>query len=71
MSSQEPNDASFAPDGGYVPRVFFFSAGSQKVDTSIYNIAGNQDYKYFYYDAGHLLAAMKKAVESAAAKSEL
>jgi len=68
---EEPNDASFAPDGGYVPRVFFLPAGSQKVDTSIYNIAGNQDYKYFYYDAGHLLAAMKKAVESAAAKTEL
>jgi len=68
---EEPKDASFAPDGGYVPRVFFLSPTSQKVDPSIYNIAGNQDYKYFYFDTKHLLTSMKKAVEMAKSKTEL
>lgn len=67
---EEPKDASFAPDGGYVPRIFILSAGTGKVDASIYNVNGNQDYKYFYYQSKHLLTAMKKAVEMAK-KNEL
>jgi len=69
---EEPKDSSFAPDGGYVPRIFFLSATTQKVDASIINVAGNQDYKYFYYDTRDLLTSMKKAVElTAKTKTEL
>lgn len=68
---EEPKDKSFAPDGGYVPRVFFLSPVTQKVDASIHNVAGNQDYKYFYYDTRDLLTSMKRAVETAGSKTEL
>ena len=55
-----------------MPRIFFLSATTQKVDASIINVAGNQDYKYFYYDTRDLLTSMKRAVELAAkTKTEL
>ena len=68
---QEPTDPSFSPDGGYVPRVFFLAAATQKVDPSIYNVNGNKEYKYFYYETEDLLDSMKKAVNAAAQKTEL
>lgn len=68
---EEPKDSSFTPDGGYVPRIFFLSAATQKVETSIINAQGNKEYKYFYYDTGHLLDSMKMAVDMATKKTEL
>jgi len=68
---EEPTDPSFSPDGGYVPRVFFLPAATQKVDPSIYNVNGNKEYKYFYYETEDLLDSMKKAVNAAAQKTEL
>ena len=69
--TQEPKDKQFSPDGGYVPRVFFLSAATQKVQNEIYNAKGNKEYKYFYWDSSDLLDSMKKAVKTAEEKTEL
>lgn len=80
QDDEEPEDEAWAPDGGYVPRIFFLSPASQKVETTIVNAGaeeggegggaegGEEEYKYFYYDPLDILDSMKKAVKMASAK---
>ena len=48
--NEEPSDSSYAPDGGYIPRVLF-SDSSNTVKPEIYNFNGNPKYKYYYSNA--------------------
>jgi protein-disulfide reductase (glutathione) len=47
--NEEPSDPKFAPDGNYIPRIFFIDPnGNLRYD--LYNQNGNPSYKYFYSD---------------------
>ncbi len=58
----EPSDAEYSHDGGYVPRILFLHASSGKVLTDIYNVKGNEKFKYFYFEPNSIEEAMKEAL---------
>ncbi|EDQ88428.1 uncharacterized protein MONBRDRAFT_37391 [Monosiga brevicollis MX1] len=60
--NEEPDDAAFRPDGGYIPRIIFTDAQGEVVD-SIYNSAGSPKYKYYYTDGQSVAAGMKSAIK--------
>jgi protein-disulfide reductase (glutathione) len=68
--SEEPEDAQFTPDGGYIPRVLF-AGPSGRVDASIKNEGGNPKYRYFYTDAGGIVSSMRSAMSKFQPKQEL
>jgi len=58
IDDEEPEgDARFAGDGGYIPRVFFYSKG--KLLDSV--TSGNDQYKYYFSSAEAVASAMEKA----------
>eukprot|EP00241_Pyramimonas_parkeae_P007432 CAMPEP_0114250126 /NCGR_PEP_ID=MMETSP0058-20121206/14529_1 /TAXON_ID=36894 /ORGANISM="Pyramimonas parkeae, CCMP726" /LENGTH=166 /DNA_ID=CAMNT_0001363757 /DNA_START=92 /DNA_END=595 /DNA_ORIENTATION=- len=61
VDSEEPNDAAFSPDGGYIPRIFFLNREG-KLDDSISNTMGNPKYKYFYSALTQVKGGMKSAL---------
>ncbi|KAJ9577014.1 hypothetical protein L9F63_006451 [Diploptera punctata] len=63
QDDEEPNDAQYAPDGNYIPRILFIDPQGQ-VMTHVYNELGNPSYKYFYSDAESVTAAMRKVKDS-------
>lgn len=63
QDDEEPSDAQYSPDGGYIPRILFIDSGGQ-VMTQFYNEMGNPSYKYFYSDAESVTAAMRKVKDS-------
>ncbi len=45
--NEEPTDPKFAPDGNYIPRIYFIDPnGNLRYD--LLNQLGNPNYKYFY-----------------------
>lgn len=72
VDDDEPSDASYKPDGGYIPRILFVDPATGAVDASIINEEGNPQYKYFYTSAEQVESAMKAALAKLAGeKSEL
>jgi len=59
---EEPGEAEFKPDGGYIPRIFYLDPKNQQVRSDIYNKQGSDKYKYFYSDASAVVAGMKSAL---------
>ena len=57
-------DAKFAPDGGYFPRVLFFTADGAPLPGVT---SGNAQYKHFYSSPDQIVAAMAQAKVAAAA----
>jgi protein-disulfide reductase (glutathione) len=56
---EEPADDKYKPDGGYVPRIFFFSPEGENIPE--YN-SGNAQYKYFYSSGSQFAGQMTKAL---------
>jgi len=54
---EEPKNAEFKPDGGYIPRIIFMDPNGQ-VMTEQTNPNSTQ-WKYFYGETGSILEAMK------------
>jgi len=60
QDDEEPKDASFAPDGGYIPRIIYVSPdGIPRPD--IFNKNRPDQYKYFYSSAEEVVQGMKAA----------
>lgn len=60
-NDEEPKDKSYAPDGGYIPRIVFAdSNGTVRPDVKD---DARQKYAYFYSDAKSVTKAMQKALE--------
>jgi protein-disulfide reductase (glutathione) len=68
-NDDEPSDAQFAPDGGYVPRILFADSMGN-VDASIVNTDRGDKYKFFYPDPAAIVRSMK-AMLDAHTKDEL
>lgn len=65
VDDEEPKDAAYAPDGGYIPRILFLdSNGSVMTDVH----TGNAQYKYFYSSADSIAENMRRVAASSAAK---
>eukprot|EP00047_Mylnosiga_fluctuans_P002660 m.225405 g.225405 ORF g.225405 m.225405 type:complete len:154 (+) comp11259_c0_seq1:41-502(+) len=67
QDDEEPSDPSFAPDGGYIPRILFGDADGT-VNADIFNAGGNPRYKYYYSDAESIAKAMKTAATTLSKK---
>jgi protein-disulfide reductase (glutathione) len=58
----EPNEAIYKPDGGYIPRVLFFHPdGSLLKD--IINDEGNEKYKYYHFSTETIVSAMRQVLK--------
>jgi protein-disulfide reductase (glutathione) len=69
LDDEEPQGELYAPDGGYIPRIMFYDA-QQNLINSPEAISGNPKYKHFFSSAEQIVEAMK-FVSRSAAKSEL
>lgn len=60
VDDEEPTDSSFAPDGGYIPRILFLTPEG-KVITEGYaqNHGAAEKYKYFHSGPESVVATMK------------
>lgn len=70
LDDEEPSDKSFAPDGGYIPRILFIDP-SGKVLTEIINEEGNESYKYYYHASDDITKSMKQVLSSYDQRSSL
>ncbi|KAL0280420.1 UNVERIFIED_CONTAM: hypothetical protein PYX00_001715 [Menopon gallinae] len=61
LNEAEPTDAAFAPDGDYVPRIFFLAPTGQII-YDVVNRQGDGKYKYFYRSAESLIESMNKVM---------
>lgn len=59
---QEPASDEWAPDGGYVPRMYFLDKDGKMM--AQYNKQGNPKYKYFYSELTHVKAAMRNVLRT-------
>merc|ERR1719420_2478700 len=57
---EEPEDAAFKPDGGYIPRILFMDSQGE-VHAEIEAPNGNPKYKYYYSNEQQVLDAMDAA----------
>ena len=60
--AEEPADAKYKPDGGYIPRIMFFAPDGEILPE--YN-SGNQKYLYFYGSGAQVAGQMAKAKDHA------
>ncbi len=67
QDDEEPSDAAYKPDGGYIPRILFVWNGA--VDASI-TAEANPKYKYYYSTEEQVLAGMKRAKAKLGANKE-
>merc|ERR1712212_501088 len=63
QDKEEPKDKKYSPDGGYVPRILFFNPNGVFLP-NMYNLDGNPNYKYFYYDAETVVQTMRKVIDN-------
>jgi len=59
MDNDEPPGDIYKPDGGYVPRLFFFDSEGELL-RDVVNEHGNPEYKYYYYDELSIVTSMEK-----------
>ncbi|XP_041983175.1 thioredoxin domain-containing protein 12-like [Aricia agestis] len=62
IDEEEPKSNTFAPDGTYIPRIFFVSP-TGSVDHDIYNEEGSRQFKYFYSRPEHIAKSMRKVLQ--------
>jgi protein-disulfide reductase (glutathione) len=60
--NEEPKDAAYAPDGGYIPRIIYADKNGN-VRPEISNIRRPDSYKYFYSDIAGVVSGMDRALE--------
>lgn len=60
LDNDEPKDAKYSPDGGYIPRILFIQNG--EVIPDLYHEDGNPKYKFYYHDTTPISKVMKKAI---------
>ncbi|KAK7076290.1 Thioredoxin domain-containing protein 12 [Halocaridina rubra] len=60
MDDDEPQEAKYSPDGGYIPRILFLDSDGE-VHEEIFNEGGNPKYKFYYYDEQSVIKSMKIA----------
>eukprot|EP00238_Polyblepharides_amylifera_P003843 CAMPEP_0196586890 /NCGR_PEP_ID=MMETSP1081-20130531/55872_1 /TAXON_ID=36882 /ORGANISM="Pyramimonas amylifera, Strain CCMP720" /LENGTH=117 /DNA_ID=CAMNT_0041908909 /DNA_START=256 /DNA_END=609 /DNA_ORIENTATION=+ len=65
VDNEDPKDAKFSPDGGYIPRILFISKDGTIQDT-ITNTMGNPKYKYYYSELTQVKGAMRNALRKLA-----
>lgn len=58
---EEPQEAKYSPDGGYVPRILFFAPHGE-FKGHVNNPKGHPQYKYYHYDTPSIVAAMNSAL---------
>ncbi|GMR60796.1 hypothetical protein PMAYCL1PPCAC_30991, partial [Pristionchus mayeri] len=57
----EPNDAKYAPDGGYIPRIIFLDTDGNPLKTN--NEKRYRNNKYFYPLVPQVIEGMQRALE--------
>jgi len=67
--NDEPKEAKFKPDGGYIPRIFFLHPDGTLLK-DIINEAGNEKYKYYHFSPDTILTAMEKVLDLSSKWSE-
>ncbi|XP_064625446.1 thioredoxin domain-containing protein 12-like [Lineus longissimus] len=62
QDDEEPSDAMYKPDGGYIPRILFLDPNG-RVRQDIFNQGGNESYKFYYYNANSIVTSMHRALD--------
>lgn len=57
---EEPKGAAYTPDGGYIPRVLFFSPAHTLLPVT----TGQEKYKHYYHDPAAIAANMRSVLSS-------
>jgi len=70
MDDDEPPGDVYKPDGGYVPRLFFFDPEGDLLG-DVVNENGNPEYKYYYYDEVSIVTSMEKVAALFPASDDL
>ena len=68
VDDEEPQDTSYAPDGGYIPRIVFVKNG--EVVSELKNEDRPDKYSYFYTDPTGILKTMQKALKTYPSSSQ-
>lgn len=68
QDDEEPADAAYKPDGGYIPRILFVWNGV--VDATI-TAEANPKYKFYYSTEDQVLSGMKRAKAKFSGKEDL
>ena len=59
LDDEEPSDSSFAPDGGYIPRILFLTPQGAVINEGYaQNHGAAEQYKYFHSDPSPIIATM-------------
>ena len=59
QDEEEPRDAKYKPDGGYIPRVLFVRSDGE-IMHDIYNADGSDNYKYYYSSPDYIVKSMER-----------
>lgn len=72
LDDEEPKGSSWAPDGGYIPRILFAQPGAAEPDAKLWNPtkSSSDKYLYFYPVEDQIVQAMKLAVKEHKRASE-
>jgi hypothetical protein len=62
MNTEEDLGEEYDIDGAYFPRIYFLDENG-KIQTEIYNEAGNPEYKYYYANKDALVNRMRIVLE--------
>ncbi|XP_025110624.1 thioredoxin domain-containing protein 12-like [Pomacea canaliculata] len=60
---EEPDGEQYKPDGGYIPRIMFYSPDGKLLD-QYQNKKGNPNYKYYYPAAEAVVTSMRDVLDS-------
>ncbi|XP_067932466.1 thioredoxin domain-containing protein 12-like [Watersipora subatra] len=63
LDDEEPKDKKYAPDGGYIPRIFFMNPNGEII-SDVYNESGNAQYKYYYPQPDAILSSMRRVAQT-------
>jgi protein-disulfide reductase (glutathione) len=66
VDDEEPKDAVYAPDGGYIPRILFLAPNGTVIKGAS---TGNAQYAYFHSSPGTVAATMRAVAADVAARA--
>merc|ERR1712034_236286 len=58
----EPSEAIYKPDGGYIPRILFFKPDGSFLP-EVVNAEGNPKYKYYHFHPSSVADVMDDVIE--------